>query len=63
MKLFGTCKLEWWQIGLIKITLLLFGIVIGAYWYLFWMPYVMTLLVIAVILSIYLLVTCWGKAK
>jgi len=63
MKLFGTYKLEWWQIGLIKITLLLFGIAIGAYWYSVWMPYLMTLLVVAVILALYLLFTCWGKAK
>jgi hypothetical protein len=63
MKLFGTYKLEWWHIGLIKITLLLFGIVIGAYWYIFWMPYVVTLLVIAIILALYLLFTCWGKGK
>jgi len=38
-------------------------VIIGAYWYVFWMPYLMTLLVIAVILAIYLLFTCWGKAK
>lgn len=63
MKIFGTYKLEWWQIFLVKITLLLFGIVIGAYWYIFWMPYLMTILVIAAILAIYLLATCWGKAK
>ena len=63
MKLFGTYKLEWWQIGLIKITLFFFGIVVGTYWYIFWMPYLTTLLVIAVILAIYLLVTLWGKAK
>jgi len=54
MKLFGTYKLEWWQIGLLKITLLLLGIVVGAYWYSVWMPYLMTILVIAMILGIYL---------
>jgi len=63
MKLFGTYKLEWWQIGLLKITLLLFGIVVGVYWYVFWTPYLMTFLVIAIILAIYLLFTCWGKTQ
>ncbi len=63
MKIFGAYKLEWWQIGAVKISLFLFGIVVGAYWYFVWYPYLMTILVIAAILAIYLLATCWGKAK
>ena len=63
MKIFGTYKLEWWQIGAIKISLFLFGIVVGAYWYAVWMPYLTIILVIAAILALYLLFTCWGKGK
>jgi len=63
MKLFGTYKLDWWQIGMVKIALFFFGIVVGAYWYIFWMPYLTVLLVVAAVLALYLLVSLWGKAK
>ena len=48
MNIFKTFVLLWWQVGLLKITLLALGIAIGAHWSTFFSRYIAVLLVVAV---------------
>lgn len=47
----------WWQIGIFKLALLSIGIAIGAYWYKFFGAHLTALIIIAVIASLYIMVT------
>jgi hypothetical protein len=63
MKLFFKTKtLEWWQIGLVKISALFFGIAIGAYWPDTFEPVAGTLLVVALVIGVYL-ASVWMKNR
>lgn len=62
MKVFGKYKMDWWEVGLLKLAMFLLGIVVGAYWYGFWMPYLTIMLVVGIILALYLLYT-WMIGK
>lgn len=46
--------LKWWQVSLLKICVLAFGLVIGANWPEIFVGYTIVLIVITVVLSIYL---------
>jgi len=61
MKIFKKYTYSWWQIGLLKLTLLSFGIVIGAYWHEVFSKYIITLIVAGVILSFYLIFVSLGQ--
>ncbi len=54
MTLFHSVTFTWWQVGIFKLSVLAFGIVIGAYWNEFFTPYVVPLLVIAVVAGLYI---------
>ncbi|MFH0912249.1 MAG: hypothetical protein V1807_01155 [Patescibacteria group bacterium] len=62
MKLFGKYKLDWWEIGSLKLAMFLLGIVVGAYWYSIWAPYMTILLVVGIVLALYLLYA-WATNK
>jgi hypothetical protein len=46
--------LLWWQISLLKLACVAFGILIGAYWPMFFRRYTLPLIILVVVLSIYL---------
>ena len=53
MNIFTNSTFTWWQIGLFKLSTVTFGIAIGAYWQDAFLPYVMPLLVVAVVSGLY----------
>jgi len=53
MNIFSNRTFTWWQIGLFKLSVLTFGIAIGAYWKDVFLPYFTALLVIAVVSGLY----------
>ena len=53
MNIFSNSTFTWWQIGLFKLSVLTFGIAIGAYWQDVFLPYFTTLLVVAVVSGLY----------
>lgn len=55
MKVFGKYKMDWWEVGSLKFGMFLLGVVAGAYWYSFWVPYLTLILVVAILLVLYLL--------
>ena len=57
MKLFKSYTLTWWQIGIFKLALLAFGAAIGAYWHDFFGANLTALIIIAVIASVYIVLT------
>jgi len=54
MKIFKNYTYSWWQIGLLKLALLCFGVAIGAYWHEVFSGYITILIVAGIILGIYI---------
>jgi hypothetical protein len=54
MQLFHSYTFAWWQIGIFKLALLSIGVAIGACWNEFFIGYLIALIVIAVITSVYI---------
>ena len=52
MKLLKTKIWSWWDVGLLKLGVLLFGMIAGAYFHDFVMQYVRVILIAAVLLVI-----------
>jgi len=52
--IFKSYAYTWRQITIFKWTMILWGIIIGAYWYEFFSEYLIILLVVAVIASFYI---------
>lgn len=65
MGLFREYKMHWWQVGILKITLLVAGILIGAHWpSVFETTVWLTILWIVFVLGVtYLLVTLQQQKK
>jgi len=61
MNFFESSTLTWWQIGLVKLCLLCFGVAIGAYWSEIFLPYIGLLITIGVVLGIYLSVIWFSQ--
>jgi hypothetical protein len=61
MTLFKNYTFTWWQVGILKLAVLLFGIAIGANWPVFFAAYTLKLVLVAVVLVIYLLYVCFKK--
>lgn len=53
MNIFKTFTLTWWQTGVFKLALLAIGIAVGAYWSDLFLPYLTSIIVIAVITTAY----------
>lgn len=54
MKIFKDYTFKWWQISLLKLSLALIGIVIGAYWQDFFLPHIEILLAIGIAIALYI---------
>ena len=54
MGIFNKRSFVWWQIGLLKITVLAIGLAIGANWSEVFAPYTTALIALAVVLGLYL---------
>jgi hypothetical protein len=52
MKLLRTKIWSWWDIGILKLSMLLFGMILGAYFHNFVMQYVWVIIIAAVLLAI-----------
>jgi hypothetical protein len=53
MDILRNSTFTWWQVGLFKLSVLTFGIAVGAYWQDVFLPYLTTLLIIAVASGLY----------
>jgi len=53
MTIFSNSTFTWWQIGLFKLSVLTFGVAIGAYWQEVFLLYFTPLLVVAVVSGLY----------
>jgi len=52
MKLLRNIKWNWWDISILKWCCFLFGVVAGAYFHEAVMPYIVVILVVAILLTI-----------
>ena len=55
MKIFKSYTYKWWQMGIFKLSLLCFGVAIGAYWQDVFLPYISLILGLGIILGIYII--------
>jgi hypothetical protein len=55
MKIFKKYTYSWWQIGIFKLSLLCFGVTIGAYWQYVFLPYLPIILGGGVVLGFYVM--------
>ena len=53
MDMLKNSTFTWWQVGLFKLSVVTFGIAIGAYWQAVFLPYLTALLVVAVVSGLY----------
>jgi hypothetical protein len=60
---FKSYTFTWWQIGIFKLALLTIGIAIGSYWSEFFKNYLVPLIIIAVIASLYIMVISFKQLK
>ena len=60
-KLFADKTLNWWQIGLLKLSLISFGIIIGVYWFGFFINWLSVLWLLFLVPAFYLLYIFWLK--
>ena len=60
MKLFKTVSLRWWEIGLIKLSVVCIGIFIGVTWQEVFAPYAMHVLMVGLVAGI-AMVLVWCK--
>jgi hypothetical protein len=61
MSIFTSRSLKWWQVSLLKICCVAFGIAAGAYWSAFFLPYLVPILIVGIVLAMYLAVVWFGK--
>jgi len=54
MNIFKNYTFSWWQVGIFKLSVLAFGVSIGAYWSSFFSQYITLLIVIAVVSGLYI---------
>lgn len=54
MNIFTNSTFTWWQIGLFKLSVVTFGIAVGAYWHEVFRMYLTPLLVVAGVSGIYI---------
>lgn len=55
---FKSYTFAWWQIGIFKLALLAIGVAIGAYWHDFFRAHLISLIIVAVIASVYIMLVC-----
>lgn len=55
MKVLKGYTYTWWQIGIFKLALLAIGIAIGAHWHDFFLTHITTVLIVAVLASVYVI--------
>jgi len=55
MKIFKNYTFTWWQIGLLKLSLLCFGLILGSNWPIVFVPYTWCLLLVFLITALYLM--------
>ncbi len=53
MNIFSNSTFTWWQVGLFKLSVLTFGVAVGAYWSEVFSQYLTALLVVAVASGLY----------
>ena len=61
MKIFKKYTYNWWQIGLFKLASLSFGIAIGAFLYEVFSQYIINLVMVGIVLSVYLIFVSLGQ--
>ena len=54
MNIFKNYTFSWWQVGLLKLALFSFGLVVGAYWHEVFSQYITVLIILGVALAIYI---------
>jgi len=60
---FKSYTFTWWQIGIFKLALLAIGVAIGSYWSEFFKNYLVLLIIIAVIASLYIMSVSFKQLK
>ena len=53
MKLFRDYLMPWWQVGLLKLYVMTVGLMVGAYFAEYVLPYMRLLLIIFIVLAVY----------
>ena len=54
MNIFTSRTLTWWQVGVVKASVLAIGIAVGAYWHEVFLPHLTTLIGLGVVLGLYM---------
>jgi hypothetical protein len=61
MNITKTLTLKWWQVSIFKITCAAFGIMIGAYWSDWFLPYLLPLLLVTLAGGCYITIVWWRE--
>ncbi|PIP87093.1 hypothetical protein COW81_02060 [Candidatus Campbellbacteria bacterium CG22_combo_CG10-13_8_21_14_all_36_13] len=63
MKILSNVVFKWWQVSILKISLLAFGIVIGVRWYDYFEKNIIEILAIFVVTAIYISIIWWKQVS
>lgn len=61
MHLFKSLTLKWWQISLLKLSLISFGIILGIYFQTFFFRWIVFVTILFVVPGIYLVKVWWRQ--
>lgn len=61
MQLFKSKMMTWWQVGILKMSLLSIGVAAGAHWHQAIEPYAIWLVALGIALGIYTAIGWFGK--
>lgn len=61
MNIFKTYSFAWWQMGILKLSTISFGIIVGAYWHEFFSANLLLVALIALISGIYIATIAFKK--
>ncbi len=60
MRLFKNVNFQWWQVSLLKLSVLAIGMAIGAYWSELFAQYAQILVIVGVVIGLYIFII-WSK--
>lgn len=61
MNIFKSGTLTWWQVGVLKVSVLCIGIAVGANWPDVFVSHTLLLVAVGIVLGLYLLFPWFGK--
>ena len=61
MNIFKSFTMKWWQVVIFKVSIVALGVVIGAYWNQIFSPFIIPLIITALVCGVYVCYIWWKQ--